>query len=86
MMNGKPIQLKLFVAEWESNIREEQFMVCLASNRDEAMTKFKAKWDSMYKRYGSKFVTEIEIEPHETVANYVTEHGIDDVVETSHEG
>ena len=85
-MDKQPMKLAIFVAEWGSGDYERRFMACVAPSLDEALAKFRVKWETMYKGRDSKFVTEIDMEPYDTIGTYVTEHGIDEVVEYTEDG
>lgn len=67
---SKPKIAGLFVAVWKSAVGQHECMVCLASDREDALAKFRKRFDDGFE--GSEFLDEKN--------GYIAEHVIDDVI------
>jgi hypothetical protein len=66
--------MKMYKLEWSSEGYHRRVMTCVAINIEEAVIKFKEKWNNVYK-----------MDDHETIETFIEEHDIGDVVESSWE-
>jgi hypothetical protein len=77
--------MKMYKLEWSSEGYHRRVMTCVAINIEEAVIKFKEKWNNVYKNKREKFIDEIKMDDHETIETFIEEHDIGDVVESSWE-